>query len=70
LAGADVNVNGGFYRVEIGIFSEMRLFVLGFYGVVGQAAIDVMAVNTNTHSRYPLCISKRLVKFELSVNLA
>ena len=49
LAGADVDVDCGFYGVEIGCFGEMNLFVLSFYGVVGEAAVYIMAVNTNTH---------------------
>lgn len=50
LAGADVDVDCRFYGVEIGCFGEVKLFVLSFYGVVGEAAVYVMAVNTNTHS--------------------
>jgi hypothetical protein len=50
LAGADVDVDGGFYGVEIGCFGEVKLFVLFFYGVVGEAAVYIVAVNTNTHS--------------------
>jgi hypothetical protein len=49
LPGADVDVDCGFYGVEIGGFGEVRLFVLCFYGVVGEAAVYIMAVNTNTH---------------------
>lgn len=50
LAGTDVDVDGGFYGVEIGCFGEVNLFVLFFYGVVGEAAVYIVAVNTNTHS--------------------
>ncbi len=50
LVGANVDVDGGFYGVEIGCFGEMDLFVLSFYGVVGEAAVYIVAVNTNTHS--------------------
>jgi hypothetical protein len=50
LTGADVDVDGGFYGVEIGCFGEVDLFVLSFYGVVCEAAVYIVAVNTNTHS--------------------
>jgi hypothetical protein len=48
LAGTDVDVDGGFYGVEIGCFGKVNL--LFFYGVVGEAAVYIVAVNTNTHS--------------------
>lgn len=59
LPGPNIDVNGRNLRFKIGIFGDVRLLVLRFYGVIGFAAIDKMTINTNTHSRN----SMRFLKF-------
>lgn len=46
---ADVDVDFGLDGLEIWSFGEMRLQVLAFDGVIGDAAIDVVAVDADTH---------------------
>jgi hypothetical protein len=46
---ANVNIDTGFSRLEGRLERKVRLLVLAFNGMVGQAAIDVVAVNANTH---------------------
>jgi hypothetical protein len=46
---ADVDINAGLGRFEGGGFGEVGLLVLVFDGVVGGAAIDVVAVDADTH---------------------
>jgi hypothetical protein len=48
-AGANIDVNRRFDRVKRGPIGQMRLLVLGFDRIVGNAAIDVMTIDANTH---------------------
>jgi len=47
--GADIDIDSWLDRLKIWIFRQMGLLVLVFYGVVGETAIDIYAINTNTH---------------------
>lgn len=69
--GADINVDAGFNGVKGGIVANMAFLMLCFYGVVGDTAIDIVTVNTNTHIQNPLYIFKRIdYLISLSANLA
>jgi hypothetical protein len=46
---ANVDVNRRLSGLEIGGFGQVGLLVLVLYGMVGAAAIDILAVNANTH---------------------
>jgi hypothetical protein len=47
--GADVDVDLGFCGGEVGRWGEMGLLMLFFYCMIGGAAIDIFAMDTNAH---------------------
>lgn len=61
-ARSNVDVNAGLDGLENRILRHVRHLMLRFYCVVGNAAIYVMAVNTNTHDEKPLSILTGLVE--------
>jgi hypothetical protein len=46
---ADIHIDAGFLWLETGVFSQVRLLVLAFDGVIGETPIDILAVDANTH---------------------
>ena len=50
----DIDVDRRFYGLKAGSFRQVRLLMLGFNSMVGRAAIDVVAVNADTHGLHPL----------------
>jgi len=48
--GTDIDINRGFDRLKSRGFSQMGLLMLSFYGIIGEAAIDIVTVDSNTHS--------------------
>jgi hypothetical protein len=47
--GTNIDVDTGFLGIEIWAIRQVGLFVLTFDGMVGETAIHIMAVDTNTH---------------------
>jgi hypothetical protein len=48
---ANIDIDTGFGGIEIGIIGEMYLFMLPFYRVIGETAIDIFTIDTNAHSQ-------------------
>lgn len=46
---ADVDIDFGGLRLKIRSFREIGLLMLGFDGMIGKTAIDIVAVNANAH---------------------
>jgi len=69
--GANIDVNGGFDGFKGGVIGQMAFLMLGFYGVVGGTAINVMTIHTNTHNSIPRWIAKGgTIVHPFDVNLA
>jgi hypothetical protein len=50
--GADVDVDLGFCGCEVWGWGEMSLLMLFFYCMIGGAAIDIFAIDTDAHMEF------------------
>jgi hypothetical protein len=46
---ANVDIDAGLIWLKVRRFGQVRLLVLMFNGIVGQAPIDIFTINTDTH---------------------
>lgn len=49
----DIDIDRGLNRFEVGEFGQVGLLMLRFDCMIRRAAIDIMAIDTNTHSHSP-----------------
>ncbi len=56
----DVSVDRRVVRLEDGHFCQMRLLVVRFDSMVGNATIDIAAIHANTHRAKPQCETRGL----------